>query len=558
MLEMFGFEPTQTDQVGRAVLRLLEASLDKGAREAAADLTYFPTRMLDRGLTWSAEEPFGLMRLYPTFYARTRPYRAQPQKSEVARLIARLCVIHPTEAIRYVIRAHVRQGRPPPDLVDSAYRSASTALLLVLREIVRDDDAQGFEEGLRRWQDAVSLGHDEGGVIYADDGRIALGFHIARAAAHDRDPSPWTWIESLSDGWNVSSSISAAERMLAHGGGLVDLSDWVLEELPPSRAHIIDPSRDILRGLLMVLAALGPIRADIPIGERLYAHRDDLTAAYSWLRGLPQEEHRDAIDALEPWLSTSIANEAERQRSLVRNAPIEHERIAAMGDAIATRLVARFPRSFLEAAASSRRVQRAVWPRHFKLEANVRVPKHFLISGATASSLSIEDVVADVLSEQFDDAVVGAFNAIPVRYSQRTPTLRRIEAAIARSVKRGVPVTHVLIPLDWRLRGELAARGIATGALSSEVPIPALGTQLVEWPRLGDAFLLRMPMAMEFDQYVVGGREVAVDVGESAQLEPDDEPMLTLHAMTSIRLRLRRRWISRVALGDGIDVSDVS
>lgn len=549
MYEAFGIDRPQVQVVARAFYRLLEGALEANAADAALELAFFPTRMLARGLRWNRSEPFELMLRYPSIYRLARRYENLPERKELGAAIARRSIDHPIEALDYLVPGAIRHGAARVEVGDSARSSINTALLYLGKAMLDLGDVKGFDEGVRKWKLAIrdepdeDLGEGRAGPI--DSSLLALAFWAAYLSARGRLTDPWPWIRRLRTGWAVQRIVDAVERQLAGPPGL-DLADWILEDLPSREVHLLNTTSDLLRALVMLLAISDrPLR--LSVGAQLYGHRVEAERAIEWATEMAADEDlASRTRAAGEALVGAFATFAAQERTRIRTAALDQGRLADMPDLIEQSLANEFPFSLLLDVGSVRRVDRQALPADRSQTVHVSVPRRLLTEprdDVEAEVPTIEKHLTNLVRRGLEHAVVTALEASRPLTRPTASALDRIQHAMARHAP-DKPFTHLWLPLDWELRGELAAQGV--NLLLPGVPTLALGVAMAEWPKLSDAHLLRLPSALRFTWYVANGRIAHISVTELPEESSPDEPRVDVAVTVAFEVRAMKKWMRRV------------
>jgi hypothetical protein len=431
-----------------------------------------------------------------------------------------------------------------------------------------------------------------------DDGALRsetmfpLAWRVARAYRNERLEKPRSWLLATKLVGDVRALVRALETYLGRQEALVDLSDWVLDELPQREAHFIDSDTDSEWAFfLLQLAemAAGGTPARYEIGPNVYGRRESLLAVLADFEARSDRIERDfgltgrgpaTIRQLREALESAVATYEARGREATVAADLDPQKTSGFVDAFVRYWQAGFPRQLLTEVGSVRVVDRR-WPRR-RFRIATLVPKDLLIAdnGYVEDTEFLGRNLANAMTHAEARAIAVAVRDVRPTGSGSTFAVRfsRVFKAMA---KRGCPATHILIPYRHEIEYALVGLGFTYG----ESPTGRRGLHrdsvwAIGWPEADEdsVLLLDLPGAVSVEQYASAGgqplsvqveridKERALQLAEPGQVTFDvapEDPIEYLQTRARIEieaawnLTVRRRHIRRVSfLGNATNSPD--
>jgi hypothetical protein len=357
---------------------------------------------------------------------------------------------------------------------------------------------------------------------------IALAFEVVRQQRIGAIKDPRHWLETIVGQASPATIIAEAEAQLA-GDRPVDLSDWVVDDMPSHEARFIDDRSDLIRATLICsLYAIGPGVAEprLSLGDTLAVLRD---AVFQELQAIERDQTRIADEYGLREMETKLA----RLRAALEGAFREHataevtallekrvdqptaERL--LRDAITREWRVGFPRSILGEARQMTTEWRSPQPylgirtlelKQFFTEGEIE-PDTMALMGSSWARAFLESESRELLQ------------ALSHSTRPRSWRLRDVRERLTRAISvlngRGLMPTHLVGPPDWRLWEALSGSTEFTHGPRYEDGRVGTIRDIPAYEALGDTrdvFLLSLPAAVTVEQRLFNSETFLVSVNQ--------------------------------------------
>jgi hypothetical protein len=361
----------------------------------------------------------------------------------------------------------------------------------------------------------------------------------------------------------------------------VDLSSWVMDDLPSHEAHFIDDRTDLIRAMLISLTLVvdpksGPLRMEVgsnltALRERVLAEVENLAADAELLEldyGISQSEKR--LGAIRSGLRQAYGNYEKQARDRLRAAEVD---LARATDLIRSSLLQEwsegFPRNLL---AGGEVRNRGEWRtgRTFASIRRLELKEFFTKDGLEQQTMEMFGTTwARAFLAAEESALFEKLSSLPARSWHK----RGVRARLSTAIERLPAATHLVVPFNWRLRQELFSTEprMAIGQTGTLGTLD--GVAVHEASEATDSmYLLALPSALRTDQWLFSGETFRIEIREmdtelTAQLleqgthvpgeeSETAEERLHTRVLTDIRecfqISLSRESVIRIALPDAL------
>lgn len=403
---------------------------------------------------------------------------------------------------------------------------------------------------------------------------------IARGVRLGRLADPRDWLTATRFPPDVQRLTETLEGYLGRDNPFVDLSGWVLDELPQREAHFIDSDTDAVWAFFLLLSLSATV-SDVPrihIGSNTYGRRETLTAVLNEMSTRAAQidselrlgdSFASVLVVIRERVEQAVTEYEEADRERVRRAPLSAQKVSAFEAALLRHWESGFPRQLLEAVGSVVREPRPRLGR--RLGISTLVPKDLLIdvNDYVEDAEFLGRQIASSFSRGEEQAVRQGLRGVKA-YKRGATFAARFEAAVRSMKNRGHPPTHVLFPLRWEIELELTRVGFQYEYGGKRSGMSRPGLMAVGWreePEQG-VLLVRLPEAIQVRQYLADEGSylsVRVDMLDESRARElvesgrvnlkgiPDEPIQHLQQRARVEvfehlsLRVARRFVRRVA-----------
>lgn len=138
------------DAIRSSVRELFRNSVERGDRDAAFQIVYFPVGLAVRAVEWRSPGYFPIVGLYPQFYGLAARGAVD---TDTRVIFTERAWWHPVEALELMVPALVRVlPSASLPLADQLRQELHKTLFEVFRICIRNGDLANLREGLRRWR----------------------------------------------------------------------------------------------------------------------------------------------------------------------------------------------------------------------------------------------------------------------------------------------------------------------------------------------------------------------------------------------------------------------
>lgn len=417
---------------------------------------------------------------------------------------------------------------------------------------------------------------------------LALAFEAVRRNRQGELTNLRTWLEPIVAAASPGQILAELEIQLA-GNRPIDLSRWVMEEMPSHEARIVDDRTDLIHAAL--LGMLLPSSPDLSgvspmIGPTLFSLREEILRGIDTIAGQAAEVARDfqltdaadRISSVRQALSSAFQDYDRRLLAETVEAHVNStlaERL--MRAALEAEWSSGFPRALLTSVGSV--VIDGAWdPKTPALTISQLELKDFFVADR------IEPTTMEMMGSGWARAFLAGETAaclkelrkVPGR-TWRLPSIRdRIQRAKDSLAARGQMPTHLIGPSNWRLWRAIGEEGALGGESRGKDGLvgTALGLSVYEvFEDLDSVFVLALPSALQVRQQLINGNIFQVSVREidaaveaelrqrgtvDAEGGPGESPAERLRLRTWVLLReavtinADRSAVVRISLPDGL------
>jgi hypothetical protein len=390
---------------------------------------------------------------------------------------------------------------------------------------------------------------------------------IARAYRQGKLAEPRQWMAATGLPGESQLLLDTLEEQLGEVSVLADYSTWVLMELPPGQAHMIDADTDAYWAFLLLLAsqvAANPGQAlRLRVGRNVFGRRTEIFATLDAIAARGIRIAKDfslrqfssvVLPTIRGALQEAIAQFERQERAELVAATIDADLVRQASEAAQAEWRRSQYRLLLESVGAIHHIDRVGSGPLFGISA--RAPKLFFVQGSDASDNAAktigEDLARSIVRGEEERLILG-LSGVRASGSRGRPATR-IHRAIASLAAAGTPATHCLMPRRWRFTASLEDFGFRQ-IVGSE-PLIIGDVPAYEWLDHESAFIvfLHLPEAIQIRQFLANARsvrELDVSVVEiPMNPDTDEEPTLRISAHERWSLRIVRRYARRVPLAD--------
>jgi hypothetical protein len=406
---------------------------------------------------------------------------------------------------------------------------------------------------------------------------LALAFEVVRRHRRDLLPDPRRWLE-------VIVGTASPREILAEASAYLDtdrpveLSQWVMDDMPSGEVQIIDDRGDLLRASLIAMAmTTDPQQQDLDLipTRTLALLRDrvqnELTALLRDTDMLETEYRiagaRERLQVIEASLNRAFNSYERAGRDRLRAAELDGRATSLIRTGIETEWKTGFPQILLGQSVH----EAGEWHRGVAyLGIRSLELKEFFVTGElepdTMSMMS--STWARAFLDGESRALFDKLGRLKARTWRKRTLRQRLDAAL-----QSLPsATHLLLPADWRLREQIdpAFHSVVRGPDGSSGTFRGLAVYDT-WREDTSLYLLSIPNALRVDQWHFDGEtfKVSIDAIEgqtAADLMaeglaipgPDNETLgerLRTRVLVDLReaprIRVLERFVRRIAVPEG-------
>ncbi len=376
-----------------------------------------------------------------------------------------------------------------------------------------------------------------------EDYLVPVLWEAVRAARDDRLVNPEGWIQPLIGAGSPRELVTAAIRYL-EGTSAVDLSWRVLRGHEHDGVQVIDTESDLLRVLLLLLAAR-PVSGrglEQRLGQAVRHRQRELNAIGEEELGETGIANRlgyeSGVPAALEFVRAAIRSFEAAEAEQIRSRPVDVERVLRIVISAQRQAESQFPRSMLSNAGALgfTSVEQAMTTR----DVTLRMPKRFLVDDDVYGLDSIGEHAGSRLSSIETELLMSLLRTRRGRGMPRGGIVERVQRAMAAITRHGMEPTHVLLPMDsWELAREL----------SLTAPTNRLAVELALAYESSQAWVLSLPSAIS---WIVLGDEASWlrwTIGEDrSPPEADFEPDVVVTIQEEIQVRVTRSSVASVNL----------
>ena len=412
---------------------------------------------------------------------------------------------------------------------------------------------------------------------------IPTAWAIARRFRTGQLAGPLAWIEPLEEGLTPQRILEAVEMYLDRDDAPVDLSNWVLSELPSGEVHMIDTTTDLLWAATLLLSLNPEVARDgFTIESYLYGRRDEFKKAMDGVAsrlsdGTSTLSHKvvDGVEQLRRVVEAATTEYERAERLRIRDSPLSEEIVQRLTDSLRSTWQGGFIRSLLESVGSVRKADDAPPPKA-TLGYRLLERKDMFIADSRfvpSTGQMIGESLGRGITVSENKQILDRLLAVPLRSYGGRNLAATFVAAVKAMAATGITATHVGVPVSWKVQQRLVADGLTneTSHADGHVLGEVVGVPIVGWSDVppDSAFLLSLPAAVDIAQYDRGGHPVSVmirAIGPAEELELKEQgttdvegessdtaserlrSRVLIDVFESFQLRVRRRAVRRLRL----------
>ena len=349
---------------------------------------------------------------------------------------------------------------------------------------------------------------------------LALAFETVRQFRQGNLARPREWLDQIIGRASPAAIAQECEAYL-QGARPVELSSWVMDEMPSHEARLIDDKSDLLRASIISMAiATEPQQQDLRlvVGSNLVALKERLLAEIDALERNPQQLTADygiadvaaRLKLIKRSFLSAFETFERAARGRLRAAPTNVELAETLvRKHLETTWREGFPRSLLANADLELRGEWRPGIEYLGIR-RLELKDFFTIEGIDEQTMSmLGSAWARAFLEGESKRLFERLGRLP----RRTWRLRSLRERIDRAIASLGRATHLVGPADWRLwealepseyhtqRGEGGFLGTVGGLAAFQA-----------WEKTDSVFVLSLPSAIRVQQWQFEGRPFSIDV----------------------------------------------